>query len=247
MDASETTTTDGSLPDGGQVDSPSAGAKQKPSQEKQGTEGAEKTYTKAEVDELIRKRHSTLDSRLAAAGKRIKELEESDAEHKTSAAERTKRQLDDEERAELIEAGDDTEKRKRVEARYAELRRGEDLKSQNEQLQKKLSSFEKADVLLQTLNVEDIDELVKLLEGAQVFSQEKHLKRLSEAYSVSEGLIKPLLKLADTPEQLEDLVKELSDKFPAGAKLPPPVKLSGTPVGEKTREQRLNERYPTMK
>lgn len=185
-----------------------------------------KTYTQADID-AERKRQSGLNKTIDSLTKERDSLKTRLGDLESKVGQGAIKQLEDNEKAELEQAGDDTDKVKQVKAKYADLRRSHDIQTENDGLKKQIQGYGKANELLEALGVEDINELVSLINEAQKFGQEKNVKKLSEKYSVSEELIKPLLKVADTPETLEELVKELSDKFPAKQNLPPPGKPGG--------------------
>ena len=145
------------------------------SQEKPGqkatTEEEKITLTKTERDNLISDRLAPLGRKLKAAEEKVKELETSLAERATAETAKAKAKLDADEEAELNDAGDDKEKRERVKTKYADLRRGQDLQVENKQLKEQVASFTRVHELLERLNVENVDELEKLLDNANKVGQ----------------------------------------------------------------------------
>ncbi len=245
MDNLTPAVTDPTSVKGATQDPASAAKVTEPSPEKQGTQEVP-TLTKAQHEKILSDKQAPLGRELKAAKDRITELEKSLTDKRTAEAASASAKLDSDEEAALKEAGEDEQKRQQVKSHFAELRQGRGLLTENTQLKEQLKLHTKVEELLELLNVETPEQLVSLLEGANVYGQANVAKKLSEKYKVSENLIKPLFKFASTPEELDELVKDISDNLTAGANLPNPANPSKPAGGEKTQDQRDREMYPTM-
>ena len=228
-----------------QKDVPSAVNKTEPSREAvigkpegDRTEGKPIVFaTQGELDAFLNKRHGKLDTSIRSLTDENKEIKEALAEMRKQHSEANILKLEDDEKAELEAAGDDLELRKQVSTKHKAVRHNADLTAENSRLEERISDNKE---LLQRLS-----------EGGFA----NVTKSLSEKYDIPERIIATLAKrinfdpTTDTPEELEDLVKNIAEELPLGntPKLPNTPQLSPSGVGmKKSDKEILDEMYPTM-